>query len=87
MAAHMIEALMYDHELRHERSARDHEWQDRKVKQQSTTISTDTGLALRPSHLETADMRMTWTRRNNIDVVLLLPILMPAVLLALWLQG
>ena len=87
MAAHMIEALMYDHELRYERSLHEHEWQSRTNGHQPTTLLLSAHQPLRPCHLETADMRMTWMRRHNIDLILLLPIFFPAVLLSLWWQN
>ena len=87
VAAHMIEALMYDHELRYERSLHEYEWQSRKAGHQPTALVLGAQQPLRPCHLETADMRMTWMRRNNIELMLLLPIFLPAVLLSLWLQN
>ena len=87
MAVHMIEALLYDHELRYERSIHEHEWQSHKANPQSTTLSSGANQALRPCHLETADMRMTWMRRHNIDLMLFLPILFPVILFSLWLQN
>lgn len=84
VAAHMIEALIYDHELRYERSLHEHEWRSSEPGHQSTALSHGAHQALRPCHLETADMRMTWMRRHNIDIIIFWPILFPAVLLSLW---
>ncbi|KAA8905056.1 putative UDP-glucoronosyl and UDP-glucosyl transferase family protein [Sphaerosporella brunnea] len=66
LAADLIEEVMYDHELRFECSP--HEVEQDKEGNQGTL---GRGKELRHMHLQTADMRMSWMKARNLDLVLL----------------
>ncbi|KAK3709510.1 hypothetical protein LTR37_010883 [Vermiconidia calcicola] len=68
-AAHMIEELLYDHELRFEIPPRGQEWASDDVN--NVDKRSVRGRELQPCHLETSDMRMSWIKRNNLDVWIL----------------
>ncbi|KAL9083446.1 MAG: hypothetical protein Q9165_008522 [Trypethelium subeluteriae] len=78
LAADLIEEHLFDWELRFEHMPT---WG-------LEGKAHDRGKELRPMHLQTADARMSWLKRNNLDLYLLtaiaLPIL-PLLLIVLWL--
>lgn len=75
LAAQKIEEVLYDHELRHGSCA------------DGGGSSSGGGGArkreLRPMHLQTCDVRMSWWRRNNVDLWLAFPLCTPAILVSL----
>ena len=65
LAADLIEERLYDHELRHQE-------QDKgKTRGPFAVVGGDRMRELRPMHLQTADMRMSWAKAHNLDICLL----------------
>ncbi len=83
LAAQMIEELLYDHELRFEHPPHGREWKSEDRSHDGRFGGR--GRALRPCHLETCDMPMSWIKRTNLDLRVLFPLFAPILLLASWL--
>lgn len=77
LAAQLIEEVMYDHELRFEYSP--HETIGSPHSDQNSKESL-LGNELRPMHLQTCDMRMSWFKQTNWDMWLLFPLYLPALI-------
>ena len=79
-AAHMVEELLYDHELRFQIPPHGQEWASDGVN--NVYERSVRGRELQPCHLETSDMRMSWIKRDNLDVWILYYVYLPFLLLA-----